>query len=98
MTVFQIILADARPSDRSTSKITPSKHNFEWLCVQILQVEGVQQVHNFHFWTLCSGRYMGSLQLEVLPSTEHARLVATVRGILKQVGVEQVTIEVTSVD
>jgi len=41
---------------------------------------------------------MGSLQLEVLPSADPARLVATTRGILKQVGVEHVTIEVTSID
>ena len=41
---------------------------------------------------------MGSLRLEILPSADSATLVAITRGILKQVGVEQVTIETTSVD
>lgn len=65
---------------------------------QVYEMEGVLQVHDPHFWTLCSGSYMGSLRLEVLPNTDTARIVAGVRSILKQVGITQVTIEITVAD
>ena len=54
------------------------------------------QIHDSHFWTLYSGTYMGSLRLEVVPNSDTVRLVAGTRNILKQLGVSQVTIEITS--
>ena len=56
------------------------------------------QVCDPHFWTLCSGTYVGALRLEVVAQSDTARVVAMARSILKQVGVSQVTIEVTVVD
>ena len=56
------------------------------------------QICEPHFWTLCSGTYMGSLRLEVVAQSDATRVVAMARSILKQVGVSQVTIEVTPVD
>ena len=53
------------------------------------------QVHDAHFWTLCSGTYVGALRLEVIGQSDSPRLVAMARSILNQVGVSQVTIEVT---
>lgn len=67
-------------------------------CVQIYEQEEVLQIHDPHFWTLCTGTYMGTLRLEVIGQADASRLVAMARSILQQVGVSQVTIEVTYAD
>lgn len=56
------------------------------------------QIHDSHFWTLCTNSYMGTLRLEVIGQANAPRLVAMTRSILQQVGVAQVTIEVTLAD
>ncbi len=66
--------------------------------VQVYQQEGVLQIHDTHFWTLCSGSFMGSLRLEVVPNSDSIRLVGGTRSILKQIGITQVTIEITFAD
>ncbi len=56
------------------------------------------QICDPHFWTLCSGAYIGAMRLEVVAQSDAARIVAMAKSILKQVGVSQVTIEITFVD
>ena len=53
--------------------------------VQISELEGVLEVKEAHFWTLCSGEYHGSLRLEITGGTDSQRTVATTRSILTQV-------------
>ena len=53
--------------------------------VQISELEGVLEVKEAHFWTLCSGEYHGSLRLEITGGTDTQRTVATTRSILTQV-------------
>ena len=58
------------------------------LCVCVVQVselEGVLEVNDPHFWVLCSGTYVGTLRLEVLPGTDCKRLLKTTRTLLNQV-------------
>lgn len=66
--------------------------------MQIYEQEGVIQVHNPHFWTLCSGEYMGTLRLEIVNIADSGRLVAATRGILKGAGLTDVVIEFTATD
>lgn len=49
-------------------------------------LDGVIQVQDAHFWTLCSGVYLGSLRLEVIPETDTRRVLTAARSILLQVG------------
>ncbi len=65
---------------------------------QVYEQEGVVQVHSPHFWTLCSGEYMGSLRLEIVSNADSARLVATSKGILKGAGLTDIVIETTAID
>ena len=53
--------------------------------VQVSELEGVLEVNDPHFWVLCSGTYIGTLRLEVLPGTDCKRLLKTTRGLLNQV-------------
>ena len=62
---------------------------------QIYEQDEVLQIHDPHFWTLCSGTYIGALRLEVINQSDASRLVAMAKSILSQVGVSKVTIEVT---
>lgn len=62
---------------------------------KIYEQDEVLQIHDPHFWTLCSGTYIGALRLEVINQSDSSRLVAMARSILSQVGVSKVTIEVT---
>ena len=49
------------------------------------ELEGVVQLHDTHFWTLCTGTYYGTLQLDVMAGTDSRRTSAAARNILIQV-------------
>ena len=55
------------------------------MCVQVYELEGVVQLQDAHFWTLCTGNYHGTLRLDVMAGTDLRRTVAAVRSILIQV-------------
>lgn len=65
---------------------------------QIYEQDEVLQIHDPHFWTLCTGTHVGTLRLELMAQSDASRLVAMARSILNQVGVSQVTIEVSRAD
>ena len=65
---------------------------------QVNELDGVLQIQDPHCWTLCSGTYIGSLRLDVLPGNDAVRLVAMAKSILKQAGISQVTIEVNFIE
>ncbi|XP_064387134.1 zinc transporter 7-like isoform X2 [Halichondria panicea] len=79
---------------------TPSslEHVLQEAVRKVYEQEGVVQVHSPHFWTLCSGEYMGSLRLEIVSNTDSAKLVANSRGIFKGAGLTDVVIETTAID
>ena len=56
------------------------------------------EVRGAHFWTLCTGTYLGSLRLDIQQGSDSTHLVAMTRSILKQAGLTDVIIEVTVID
>ena len=55
------------------------------MCVQVYELEGVVQLQDAHFWTLCTGNYHGTLRVDVMAGTDLRRTVAAARSILIQV-------------
>ena len=66
--------------------------------LQISELEGVVEVRDAHFWTLCTGNYLGSMRLDIQQGSDPTHLVAVTRSILKQAGLTDVIIEVTVID
>lgn len=56
------------------------------------------EVRDAHFWTLCTGTYLGSMRLDIQEGSDSAHMVAMARSILKQAGITDVIIEVTVID
>ena len=68
------------------------------LLSQVNDLEGVVEVRDAHFWTLCTGAYLGSMRLDIQEGSDSTHLVAMARSILKQAGITDVIIEVTVID
>jgi len=58
-----------------------------------MQLEGVQGVHEQHFWTLCSNYYCGGLKLEVLPDCDPKYIISHTQNIFRGVNVTQLYIQ-----
>ena len=62
---------------------------------QILAVPGVQEAHDFHFWTLSSGSHSASVHICVAAESARARVLHHVQLLLKEkAGVDHATIQV----
>jgi len=63
-------------------------------CYQrVMQLEGVQGVHEQHFWTLCSNYYCGGLKLEVLPNADAKYIISHTQNIFRSVNVTQLYVQ-----
>jgi len=63
-------------------------------CYQrVMQLEGVQGVHEQHFWTLCSNYYCGGVKLEVLPDCDPKYIISHTQNIFRAVNVTQLYIQ-----
>jgi len=63
-------------------------------CYQrVMQLEGVQGVHEQHFWTLCSNYYCGGLKLEVLPDCDPKYIISHTQNIFRSVNVTQLYVQ-----
>lgn len=63
-------------------------------CYQrVMQLEGVQGVHEQHFWTLCSNYYCGGLKLEVLPDADPKYIISHTQNIFRSVNVTQLFVQ-----
>ncbi len=66
---------------------------------EILEVPGVQAIHDLHFWTLTSGSHSASLHILVSPSCPRDDVLLRVQQILKAgAGVDHATIQVEPSD
>jgi cobalt-zinc-cadmium efflux system protein len=62
---------------------------------QILAVPGVEEAHDFHFWTLSSGSHSASVHICVAGESARARVLHHVQLLLKEkAGVDHATIQV----
>jgi len=56
---------------------------------KVMQLEGVQGVHETHFWTLCSNYYCGGLKLEVSANADAKYIVSHTQNIFRSINVTQ---------
>ena len=62
---------------------------------QILAVPGVEEAHDFHFWTLSSGSHSASVHICVATESARERVLHSVQLLLKErAGVDHATIQV----
>lgn len=62
---------------------------------QILAVPGVEEAHDFHFWTLSSGSHSASVHICVATESARERVLHNVQLLLKEkAGVDHATIQV----
>ncbi|XP_046845408.1 zinc transporter 7-like [Xenia sp. Carnegie-2017] len=61
---------------------------------RVYQIEGVHSIQDPHFWTLCSGIWVGNLRLLVAPATDTQRILSQCHKIFSQLGVKQLYVQV----
>jgi cobalt-zinc-cadmium efflux system protein len=62
---------------------------------RLLEVPGVEAVHDLHFWTLTSGLYSASVHILVKPAMARGDVLTAVQEVLRNsAGVEHATIQV----
>ncbi|KAG9510754.1 Zinc transporter 7 [Fragariocoptes setiger] len=61
---------------------------------RIKNLEGVLSVQEPHFWTLCSGNYVGSLKVEVTRHIDTKSLLYTIKSIFSQINVYRIHIQI----
>jgi cobalt-zinc-cadmium efflux system protein len=62
---------------------------------EILEVSGVEEIHDLHFWTLTSGLHSASLHISAAISSSRSDVLARVQAILRErAGVDHATIQV----
>lgn len=63
-------------------------------CFQrVASLDGVYSVQDKHFWTLCSGVYIGNLKLEVARRADVNAILLHTQAIFKQVGVDKLFVQ-----
>jgi cobalt-zinc-cadmium efflux system protein len=62
---------------------------------RLLEVPGVETIHDLHFWTLTSGLHSGSVHIRAAPATRRSEILSGVQRVLREeAGVEHATIQV----
>lgn len=54
-------------------------------CVQVQQLQGVYNLQEPHFWTLCTDVYIGTLKLLVAPDADTRWILSQTHNIFTQV-------------
>jgi len=65
---------------------------------KVMQLEGVQGVHETHFWTLCSNYYCGGLKLEVSSNADAKYIVSHTQMIFRSINVTQLFVHLDFVE
>lgn len=60
---------------------------------KISALPGVFSVQEPHFWTLCTGQFVGNIKLEVSAAADPRYVIQQARGILSTVGVTQLYVQ-----
>lgn len=64
---------------------------------RVRSLPGVQMVHDAHFWTLGSDTFIGSLKVDVAREADHVYIQVNTKGILSEIGVDRVNVEINIV-
>ncbi|OQR79046.1 zinc transporter 7-like [Tropilaelaps mercedesae] len=63
-------------------------------CFQrVSALDGVYSVQEKHFWTLCSGVFVGNMKLEVARRADLSQILGHTQAIFKQVGVDKLYVQ-----
>jgi cobalt-zinc-cadmium efflux system protein len=73
---------------------TPEEIDVPRLRARILDLPGVEAVHDLHFWTLTSGLYSASVHILVKAATPRGDVLPAVQRLLRDSGVDHATIQV----
>jgi len=65
---------------------------------KVMQLEGVQGVHETHFWTLCSNYYCGGLKLEVSANADAKYIVSHTQNIFRGISVTQLFVHLDFIE
>jgi cobalt-zinc-cadmium efflux system protein len=62
---------------------------------RLLEIPGVETIHDLHFWTLTSGLHSGSVHIRAAAATRRSEVLSGVQRVLREEGgVEHATIQV----
>ncbi|XP_027194114.2 solute carrier family 30 member 7 [Dermatophagoides pteronyssinus] len=62
---------------------------------RVSQLDGVKNIHEAHFWTLCSGQYVGALKIEIRSDNVNpAAIVNQTNAIFQQVGIKNLHVQI----
>jgi cobalt-zinc-cadmium efflux system protein len=76
---------------------TPVEIDVDRLRGEILELPGVAEAHDLHFWTLSSGSHSASVHICAASESDRGRVLESVQALLKErAGVEHATIQVES--
>ena len=74
---------------------TPEGLDMDTVRRRIIEIPGVQEVHDLHFWTLTSGLHSASVHVRKDPSIPSSQLIEAVQDILRRhASVEHATVQV----
>lgn len=98
LVITAIIFSSALPLCRRASRIllqaTPSTISADSVQDDILKVEGVVSVHDFHIWNLTEDIFIASLHVEVGASPETFLVIASsIRAALHNYGIHSATVQ-----
>merc|ERR1719205_179470 len=65
---------------------------------KVMQLEGVQGVHETHFWTLCTNYYCGGLKLEVAGNADAKYIVSHTQNIFRGINVTQLYVHLDFIE
>lgn len=73
----------------------PADVDLDTLRRRILALPGVEEAHDFHFWTLSSGSHSASVHICTAAEAERGRVLSDVQLVLREgAGVEHATIQI----
>lgn len=98
LVITAIIFSSALPLCRRASRIllqaTPTHISADQVQNEILSVEGVKSVHDFHIWNLTEDINIASLHVEVDSNPEAFLVIASeIRAVLHNYGIHSATVQ-----
>ncbi|KAL6942184.1 hypothetical protein ACO0QE_003350 [Hanseniaspora vineae] len=103
LVITVIIFGSALPLAMKASKIllqaTPSTVSADLVKEEILQIEGVISVHDFHIWNLTESFYIASLHVEIGKNPDDfIKIAKIIRNIFHRYGIHSATVQPEFVD
>jgi zinc transporter 1 len=98
LVITAIIFSSALPLCRRASRIllqaTPSTISAEDVQEEVVKVQGVKSVHDFHIWNLTEDIFIASLHIEVDANPEAFLVIASeIRSVLHNYGIHSATVQ-----